>query len=94
MDADGGAKAEAARALARGKTEGGRVADFVVVDDVEAAVELDDVAVVVAAPSSLMPALGEVEGLMDAAGDLELPLEAEGLHGHCSLERRRMAETR
>ena len=70
------------------------MADLVVVDDVEAAVELDDVAVVVAAPSSLVPALGEVEGLMDAAGDLELLLGAAGFHGRCSLEWVRMAETR
>ena len=72
------------RALGRGEAEGGRVADLVVVDDVEAAVELDDVAVVVAPPSPLVPALRAVEGLMDAAGDLELLLGAEGPHAQSS----------
>ena len=76
VDPDGGAEAEAAGAFGRGEAEGGRVADLVVVDDVEPAVELDDVAVVVAAPPSLVPAFGAVEGLVDAAGDLELLLGA------------------
>ena len=66
------------------RAEGGTVADLVVVDDVKAAVELDDVAVVVAAPSSLVPALRAVECLVDAAGDLELLLGAEGLHAQSS----------
>ena len=60
------------------------MADLVVVDDVEAAVELDHVAVVVAPPPALEPALGAVEGLVDAEGDLELLLGAEGLHGQSS----------
>ena len=85
VDADGRAEAEAAGALGGGEAEGGRVANLVVVDDVEAAVELDDVAVVVAAPSALVPAPGAVEGLVDAAGDLELLLGAEDLHRRGSL---------
>ena len=94
VDPDGRAEAEAAGALGRGEAEGGRVADLVVVDDVEAAVEFDDVAVVVAPPSSLVPAFGAVEGLVDAAGDLELLLGAEDLHGRCSLEWVRRVEGR
>ena len=78
VDPDGRAEAEAAGAFGRGEAERRTVADFVIVDDVEAAVELDDVAVVVAAPSSLVPALRAVEGLVDAAGDLELLLGGEG----------------
>ena len=53
---------------------------IVVVDDVQVAVVFDDGAVVVAALSSLVPALGEVEGLVDALCDLEFSLRGEGVH--------------
>ena len=59
-----------------GEAEGRRVADVVIADDVEAAVEFVDIAVVVAAPASLVPAPGEVEGVVDAdieAGEDEPP---------------------
>ncbi|MDE0171942.1 MAG: hypothetical protein OYH76_13175 [Defluviicoccus sp.] len=51
-----------------------------VVDDEEASVEFDGVAVVVASPASLVPALRQVEGLVDAAGDLEHLSRVGGLH--------------
>ena len=44
------------------------------------AVEFDGIAVVVEAPVSPVPALREVEGLVDAAGDLELLFGVGGLH--------------
>ena len=84
MDPDGRAKTEAAGALGRGEAEGGSVADLAVVDDVKAAVEFDDVAIVDAAPSSPVPALRAVEGLVNAAGDLEHLLGAGGLYAQSS----------
>ena len=59
-----------------------------------AAGEVDVAPVFVAAPGSLEPALREVEGLVDAAGDLELPLGAEDLHGRGSPEWVGVAERR
>lgn len=67
----------------RGEVERGTVADVIVVHDVESAVELDYVAVVVAVPPSFVPALREVEYLERGA---------ETLYRHGSLEWMRGAE--
>ena len=71
MDADGGSQAEATRRVGRAHAQGGGMMVAFQILDMEMAVEGEGVAVVVAAPAALVPALRLVEGVGDAPGNLE-----------------------